>query len=49
MTPHSPAAAEMLMRHLGLAPRTTAEIQDLYSRPPAPLGTQTAATGLDQA
>jgi hypothetical protein len=33
MTPHSPAAAETLMSHLGLAKRTTAEIQDLYSRP----------------
>ena len=33
MTPHSPAA-EMLLRHLGLARRTTAEIQDLYSRKP---------------
>jgi hypothetical protein len=35
MTPHAPAAAETLMRHLRLAQRTTAEIQDLYSRPPA--------------
>jgi len=49
MTPHAPAAAEMLMRHLGLAKRTTAEIQDLYSRPPAPLRAQTAGTGLDRA
>jgi hypothetical protein len=49
MTPHAPAAAETLMRHLGLAQRTTAEIQDLYSRPPAPLGAQTASTGLDRA
>jgi hypothetical protein len=48
MTPHAPAA-EMLIRHLGLARRTTAEIQDLYSRAPVPLGAQTAATGLDRA
>jgi hypothetical protein len=40
MTPLAPAAPETLMRHLGLAKRTTAEIQDLYSRPPAPLGAQ---------
>jgi hypothetical protein len=44
MTPLAAAAAETLMRHLGLAQRTTAEIQDLYSRPPAPLGAQTAGT-----
>jgi hypothetical protein len=37
MTPHALAAAEMLMRHLGLAKRTTAEVQDLYSRPQQPM------------
>jgi hypothetical protein len=30
MTPYSPAAAEILMRHLGLAQRTAAEIQEQY-------------------
>jgi hypothetical protein len=49
MTSYSPLAAEILMRHLGLARRTAVEIQDLYSRPPATLVTQTAATMLDRA
>lgn len=49
MAPHSHGPAEILMRHLGLAQRTAAEIQDLYSRPllrPVP---QAEATGLDRA
>jgi hypothetical protein len=49
MTPNSPGAAEILMRHLGLAQRTAAEIQDLYSRPLTAREAQTAATRLDQA
>jgi hypothetical protein len=49
MTPNSPGAAEVLMRHLGLAHRTATEIQDLYSRPPAAREAQTAATRLEQA
>jgi hypothetical protein len=49
MTPNSPGAAEILMRHLGLTQRTAAEIQDLYSRPLAPRVGQAAATRLDQA
>jgi hypothetical protein len=48
MTPNSPGAAEILMRHLGLTQRTAAEIQDLYSRPLAARVAQTAATKLDQ-
>jgi hypothetical protein len=30
------SAADVLMRHLRLARRTTAEVQDLYSRPAEP-------------
>lgn len=33
MSPYSTAAAEILIKHLGLTPRAAAEIQDLYSRP----------------
>jgi hypothetical protein len=33
MTPYSPAPVGILIRHLKLAMRTSAEIQDLYSRP----------------
>jgi hypothetical protein len=31
MSPYSTTASSTLIKHLGLAPRTTAEIQDLYS------------------
>jgi len=31
MSPYSTTAAATLIKHLGLAPRTAAEIQDLYS------------------
>lgn len=47
MKPYSPAA-EILMRHLGLAKRTAVEIQDLYSRPLVTLVARSVATELDQ-
>jgi hypothetical protein len=31
MSPYSTTAAATLIKHLGLAPRSAAEIQDLYS------------------
>jgi hypothetical protein len=33
-----PTPAEILIQHLGLEKRTTAEVQDLYSRPKPPPG-----------
>jgi len=33
MSPYSTSAADILIKHLGLAPRAAAEVQDLYSRP----------------
>jgi hypothetical protein len=33
MTQYLPTPAAILIGHLGLTPRTPAEIQDLYSRP----------------
>jgi hypothetical protein len=47
MRPDSPAAA-ILMGHLGLAQRTAAEVQDLYSRPAATPGAQGSTAGLGQ-
>jgi hypothetical protein len=38
-TASAPATpAEILLEHLGFQARTTAEVQDLYSRPVPPLG-----------
>ena len=49
MKPDSHAAAEILIRHLGLARRTAVEIQDLYSRPLVNLVNQPGVTGRDRA
>jgi hypothetical protein len=49
MTPYSPTAAGILLRHLKLAVRTNAEVQDLYSRPLATPVREVHATTSDEA
>lgn len=41
-------AAAILMGHLGLAQRTAAEVQDLYSRPASTPGAPGSTAGLGQ-